>query len=122
MPLPTRKHIRLKSYDYSAAGMYFITVCIKNRQRLLGEIIKGTDGAKVILSETGKCVVDTICEIPAYSHDYLFECRYRRADTDRLPRDIRPYGGNAFSLTNRRFNEKKGIKDGRIFFMAKIFL
>ena len=66
MPLPTRKHIRLKSYDYSAAGMYFIMVCIKDRQGLLGEIIKGTDGAKVILSETGKCVVDTICEIPEH--------------------------------------------------------
>ena len=28
------------------AGMYFITVCIKDRQRLLGEIIKGTDGER----------------------------------------------------------------------------
>jgi len=46
--------------------MYFITVCIKGRQRLLGEIIKGIDGARVILSETGKCVVDTICEIPEH--------------------------------------------------------
>ena len=50
-----RKRIRLDSYDYSTAGMYFITVCIKDRQRLLGEIIKGTDDSKVILSEAGKC-------------------------------------------------------------------
>jgi len=29
--LPTRKHIRLKNYDYSQNGAYFITVCTKNK-------------------------------------------------------------------------------------------
>lgn len=29
--LPKRKSIRLKYYDYSKEGMYFITICIKNR-------------------------------------------------------------------------------------------
>ena len=31
MELPKRKPTRLKGYDYSASGMYFLTVCIKNR-------------------------------------------------------------------------------------------
>ena len=34
-----RRSIRLKNYDYSQAGAYFITLCIQNRECLLGEII-----------------------------------------------------------------------------------
>lgn len=36
--LPTRKRQRIIEYDYSKEGMYFITICIKNRLELLGEI------------------------------------------------------------------------------------
>ncbi len=34
-----RRSIRLKGYDYSQAGLYFITICIHNRECLFGEII-----------------------------------------------------------------------------------
>lgn len=36
---PKRKNIRLKDYDYSKPGMYFITICTKNRQQILSQII-----------------------------------------------------------------------------------
>ena len=36
--LPQRKNIRLKYYDYSTAGLYFVTICIKNRREILGKI------------------------------------------------------------------------------------
>ena len=36
--LPTRKRLRIIEYDYSKEGMYFITICIKNRLELLGKI------------------------------------------------------------------------------------
>lgn len=36
-----RKSIRLKNYDYSLAGLYFITICVNNRLPLFGEIIDG---------------------------------------------------------------------------------
>lgn len=36
--LKKRKSIRLKEYDYSQEGMYFITICTKNRIKLLGKI------------------------------------------------------------------------------------
>ena len=39
--LKTRKNIRLKTYDYSQNGMYFITICTKNRMKLFGEIKRG---------------------------------------------------------------------------------
>ncbi len=33
-----RKSIRLKNYDYSKEGLYFITICTKNNKRIFGEI------------------------------------------------------------------------------------
>ena len=35
--LPKRKDIRLKDYDYSEPGAYFITICTKNKEKLLWE-------------------------------------------------------------------------------------
>ena len=37
--LPIRKNIRLKNYDYSNAGYYFITICTHGRQNLLCDVI-----------------------------------------------------------------------------------
>ena len=37
--LPDRKSIRLKGYDYSQPGYYFITVCTHDRIDLFGGII-----------------------------------------------------------------------------------
>jgi putative transposase len=39
-----RKSPRLSNYDYSQPGEYFVTVCIQNRQCLLGEIVNGEMG------------------------------------------------------------------------------
>ena len=35
MNFKTRKPNRLKNYDYSQNGVYFITVCVKNRNPIL---------------------------------------------------------------------------------------
>ena len=40
MQLPKRKQIRLKHYNYSQNGYYFVTVCTKNRYNLLTETTK----------------------------------------------------------------------------------
>ena len=36
-----RKLIRLRHYDYSQSGAYFITICAQNRECLFGDIIDG---------------------------------------------------------------------------------
>ena len=41
MELPKRKSTRLKGYDYSTPGAYFITICTKDRKELLSRIIVG---------------------------------------------------------------------------------
>ncbi len=38
---PTRRSPRLKGYDYSLKGAYFVTICTRNRLSLFGEIIAG---------------------------------------------------------------------------------
>ena len=37
--LPIRKHPRLKNFDYSSAGAYFITICTHNRKCLFSHIV-----------------------------------------------------------------------------------
>ena len=37
----SRKSIRLKGYDYSQPGGYFITICTKETRRLFGRIVAG---------------------------------------------------------------------------------
>lgn len=39
MILPNRKSIRLKEYDYSSNGAYFVTICTQNREILFGDIL-----------------------------------------------------------------------------------
>ena len=39
MDLPKRKPIRLEEYDYSQNGAYFVTICTKDRQPILCDIV-----------------------------------------------------------------------------------
>ena len=39
MNLPKRKPMRLKGYDYSQNGAYFITICTHNRKCLFSNIV-----------------------------------------------------------------------------------
>ncbi|MCL2247878.1 MAG: hypothetical protein FWC13_01260 [Oscillospiraceae bacterium] len=52
---PTRRKNRLDGYDYSQEGAYFVTVCVKDRQELLGEIATvGANCVRPLLSDIGK--------------------------------------------------------------------
>ena len=58
MELPKRKTIRLKDYDYNTPGYYFVTVCTKEKRKLLCDIV-GTvllDGPKIQFTGYGKIV------------------------------------------------------------------
>ena len=47
-----RRSIRLKGYDYSQAGAYFITICCQNKIHLFGHIENG----EMILNDAGRMV------------------------------------------------------------------
>lgn len=51
--LPVRKDIRLKNYDYSRSGYYFITICTQNRIDWLGKIVVGQGFYSCRLSDAG---------------------------------------------------------------------
>ena len=59
-----RRSIRLKGYDYSQAGLYFVTICCQNRAYLFGEIIDG----KMALNDAGKMIEKIWYEI---SNDFI---------------------------------------------------
>lgn len=59
-----RHSIRLKGYDYSQAGGYFITINTQNREHLFGEIID----YKMILNDAGRMVETVWNEIPIFYH------------------------------------------------------
>ncbi len=45
--LPNRKSIRLKGWDYRNPGLYFVTICTKDRRHHFGEIRDGIMGLSV---------------------------------------------------------------------------
>ena len=52
-----RRSIRLKGYDYSQEGAYFVTVCTHNRECIFGE---------VLLNEFGKIVESVWFDLPKH--------------------------------------------------------
>lgn len=60
-----RKSIRLKGYDYSQAGLYFITICAQDRACLLGNIENG----EMILNDPGRLVENECLKLPQRFHN-----------------------------------------------------
>ena len=58
--LPIRKKLRLECYNYSKQGMYFITICIKSRAKILGKI----NNNQIELTKQGTIVQHHIEHIP----------------------------------------------------------
>ena len=54
-----RRSIRLKGYDYSRAGAYFVTLCTQNRECLFGAIADG----EMALSEAGRMMEHWFLEL-----------------------------------------------------------
>lgn len=69
-----RQSYRLKNYDYSSEGLYFVTILTKNRERLLSEIIN----EKVHLSDIGNFLERQWLNTPSIRsnfevHDYVIK-------------------------------------------------
>lgn len=55
-----RRSIRLQGYDYSQAGLYFITICCRDRIHHSGNVVKG----EMILNENGRVAYDEWMKTP----------------------------------------------------------
>ena len=63
------KSTRLKDFDYSSNGAYFVTMCTKNREFYFGHAING----KIKLSDMGKIVEKCWYEIPQHFENVILD-------------------------------------------------
>ncbi len=69
--MKNRKANRLKHYNYSQNGMYFVTICTKDRLELFGSVKNG----KMALSEIGKMVEEEWLRTPIIRKNVILnEC------------------------------------------------
>ena len=50
MQLPNRKSPRADRYDYTSAGVYFVTVCTQDHEEYFGKVVDGS----MVLNQVGK--------------------------------------------------------------------
>ena len=72
-PLPKRKSPRLKSFDYSTTGAYFITICTQNRKNILSTIV-GEGSPLPKLSHYGEIANLWIQKLPEKYHEISVDC------------------------------------------------
>ena len=63
------KSTRLPNRDYSSNGIYYVTICTKNREYILGDIVNG----EIKLSPIGKIVQKYWYEIPKYFENVILD-------------------------------------------------
>jgi len=57
-----RRSVRLRDYDYSCDGAYFVTICVANRECLFGETAEGV----MRLNDAGLAVAQCLQAIPVH--------------------------------------------------------
>ena len=95
MEYPNRKHPRLKQYDYSTAGAYFVTICTQNKRCLLSNIVgRGLAPAETVYTAYGKIAIEQLL---------LLEKRYPSLKIDQYA--IMPNHIHAIFLLEETTNE-----------------
>lgn len=60
--LPQRRSIRLIDYDYSQEGLYFVTICCKDKICHFGKVVDG----EMVLNEGGLVAMECWLDIPKH--------------------------------------------------------
>jgi REP element-mobilizing transposase RayT len=60
--LPRRKPLRLPTFDYRNPGGYFVTICVRNREEMLGDV----SAAEMQLSAIGEIVQSCWLHLPEH--------------------------------------------------------
>ncbi|MFH0834541.1 MAG: transposase [Patescibacteria group bacterium] len=68
-PDRNRKLPRLKYFDYTSDGAYFVTICVHNREQIFGEIRDG----KMILNEFGKITEKCWRDLPSHYSNCMLD-------------------------------------------------
>ena len=70
-PKYQRKNLRLRHYDYSQAGLYFVTICGQNRFKYFGEITEGKFIGNAPANMIVKIWIDLPYRFPVALHEYM---------------------------------------------------
>lgn len=117
--LPIRKRLRIIEYDYSSEGMYFITICIKDRMEILGKI---KEDSSIELTKQGKIaeehikqigevyqnvIVDEYIIMPNHIHMILAINNKRRVTISRIIKQYKAYVSKkiGYSIWQKSFYE-----------------
>jgi putative transposase len=118
--LPKKKNIRLKNYDYSKAGYYFITICTSKRLNLLSNIVGcglnttpltelkqiGTEiirSIEFISNQYQNVSIDAYIIMPNHIH-LIIVLQENKLDGQKTP-PIHKIVGQLKSFTNKKYNE-----------------
>ena len=73
--LPKRKPTRLKGYDYSSPGAYFVTICTKDKKPLLSKIVGDgvLDVPQNILTPYGQIAEQFIHQLNAFYNNVFVD-------------------------------------------------
>lgn len=96
-----RRSIRLKGYDYSQAGLYFITICCKNKACLFGSITLGGENLTptMILNNAGKIAEECWLDIPKHFpnvilHEHMIMPNHKHGIIELvIEKNVQPYDG-----------------------------
>ncbi len=66
--MKNRKNIRLKEYDYSSKGLYFITICVREMKHMFGIISNNS----MTLNKYGELIDGTISNYKNNKYEVLF--------------------------------------------------
>ena len=59
---PKRKPSRLKEYDYSQSGYYYVTICTQNHEYIFGEV----ENNGMVLSQCGHIAKESWLDLPSH--------------------------------------------------------
>jgi REP element-mobilizing transposase RayT len=95
-----RKSLRLRKYDYSQTGAYFVTICTQNKKCFFGNMVND----KMVLNDAGRMVEYVWSELPkGFPHVKLDEfvimpnhfhgiVVFRTGERSKGEHKVRPYG------------------------------
>ncbi len=111
---------RLDGYDYGSNGMYFVTICTRNREAYFGEIVVQEQEAEMMPSALGQVAINCWLAIPTFHpyveldafqlmpdhiHAVLWICKPWEEQTDWQPNQFGPQRKNLASIV-------RGYKSG----------
>jgi hypothetical protein len=84
-----RRSIRLKDYDYTQEGAYFITICTKDKQCIFGDIKQGEMKLNLLFISDFDCTITAVhfFHLLHTKNDRIYDRKRKEYDSITVPND-----------------------------------